>query len=120
MDDIRLATEEEVKTIAERADLTRGCSVWAMGKDLAVVRQCIELDPVFYAEDSSNQRKLVFIWGLMNMLRATGTPEVYFNVPVALEQYRKVVEHFGAEPTSMEPEIRYKKSLFHVEKANQQ
>ena len=82
-----------------------------MGNDLAVVRDTVEIDPVFFDENSSYKRKLMFFWGLENMLRAMGYSESYFNVHAENESFISVLKHLGAEPVSEVPEIRFKKSL---------
>jgi hypothetical protein len=48
---------------------------------------------------------------LESILRFQGVQEIYFNVPVADEQYIKVLQTWGATTTSMEPEYRFKKVL---------
>jgi len=84
--------------------------VLAMGDSLAVWRIANELDPIVF-NSASNAQKYMFLWGMQNLLRGAGATEVYFNVAVANEQFRSVVEHLGATPTSREPEIRYKITL---------
>lgn len=110
LDKIRLATPEEIESIKDKADLTPTSRVLAMGEQLAVWRIANELDPVFY-NGASDAKKYWFIWGLENILRGAGATEFYFNVSNMDHDYRKIVEHFGAEPTNVEPEIRYKKVL---------
>lgn len=112
MDSIRLATPEEIEGIAADSDLTPASSVVTFGgKDFAVVRQCWEIDPMHFAPDSSTSRRLIFGMNLETMLRFNGVKELYFNVPVADEKYIKVLETWGASPTSREPELRFKKVL---------
>jgi hypothetical protein len=115
MDNVRLATAEEVEAIKERANLTPTSTVYALGSgeklDLAVIRQVVELDPVFFHENSSTERRKLFIWGLENGLRMMGIPEYYFNVHADQERWRAIVEKDGAELTSLAPEVRYKKRL---------
>lgn len=110
LDKIRQATPEEVAAISANSDLTPMSQVLAMGDSLAVWRIANELDPIHF-NSASNSQKYLFLWGLQNLLRGSGATEVYFNVAVANEQFRQVVEHLGAEPTSREPEIRYKITL---------
>lgn len=116
MEPIRLATPEEIETIKAESDLTPGCTVVAFpqgeGKEpmFAVLRQVYEIDPVFY-NGGTIQRKSLFIWALENMLRFSGAPEYYFNVPATDENYQEHVKHWGAEALSKEPEIRFKKRL---------
>lgn len=107
LEKIRLATPEEVEAIAKEADLTPMSKVLAMGDMRAVWRVAHELDPVFYG-DAPDARKYKFIWGIENIMKGSGCTEFYFNVPVSDEKYNKIVEHFGAQRTSKEPEYRYK------------
>lgn len=81
-----------------------------MGDSLAVWRITNEIDPVHF-NSASNSQKYMFIWGLENILRGTGATEFYFQIPVVNEEFRKIAEHFGAVPTSKEPELRYKIAL---------
>lgn len=112
MDIVRLATPEEVDKIAATSDLTPTSTVITFGgKDFAVVRQCWEIDPMHFAPESNTQRRLIFGMNLETMLRMNGVKEVYFNVPIADEKYLKVLETWGASPTSKEPELRLKKVL---------
>lgn len=111
LEKIRTATPEEVLAIKETSDLTPMSQVLAMGDSKAVWRIANELDPFHFGPATSNAQKYLFLWGLQNLLRGSGATEVYFNVAVANEQFRQVVEHLGAEPTSKEPELRYKITL---------
>lgn len=112
MDAIRYATPEEVEAIASTSDLTSGSQVITYGgKDLAVIRQCVEIDPMHFHPDSRTMRRLQFAQNLETWLRLQGVKEIYFNVPVADEAYIKVLETWGATPTSKEPELRFKKVL---------
>lgn len=112
MDIVRLATPEEVEGIASDSDLTSASSVITFGgKDFAVLRSCMEIDPMHFHPDSTTQRRLIFAMNLETMLRLNGVKEVYFNVPVSDEKYIKVLETWGATPTSKEPELRFKKVL---------
>lgn len=112
MDKIRNATPEEIAAFAQHADLTPNSEVVTYGgKDFAVIRRCVEIDPMFFHPDSGTSRRLIFGMNLETVLRMSGVSEIYFNVPVADEAYRKVLDTWGAEPVSQEPEIRYKKVL---------
>jgi len=109
---IRRATEEEVKQIAESSDLTPASTVWVWDSDKAVIRTAVEVDPVHFAEGSGKQRKALFFWGLMNMLRASGVPEIYFNIDAeGTEDYQAVLEKLGAQKTTAKPQFRYKINL---------
>lgn len=82
-----------------------------MGNDIAVIRDTVEVDPVFFAENSNYKRKAMFFWGIENMLRAMGYTELYFNVQADNETFISVLKNLGAEPVSEAPEIRFKKKL---------
>ena len=110
LEKIRLATPEETEKIAAESDLIPTSRVLAMGEMRAVWRVANEIDPVFYG-DAPDGRKYKFIWGLENILRGSGATEYYFQVPVTDEKYLKVVESFGAQRTSKEPEFRFKVTL---------
>ena len=111
MDPIRSATIEEIKTIEDEADLTGQSGVLRFGNDMAVIRSCTEIDPVFFDSESSYSRKLMFIWGIENILRANGLTEYYFNISPEDKAWKQTVEKYGAKPQSLQPEIRYKKLL---------
>ena len=111
LDKIQLATPEDIESIAKHSDLTPTSQVLKMGDNQVVWRICNELDPFHFGPNSSNSQKYLFLWGLQNILRGAGATEVYFNIAVANEQFRNIVEHLGAKPTSREPELRYKITL---------
>lgn len=111
---IRLATQEEVDKIKDRADLTPASAVWTWPKDngepdMAVIRACTEIDPMFFSPTSNNQRKVMFAWGIFNVLRAMNTREVYFDVDAeGMEDYISLLEKMGAEKTTTKPQFRFK------------
>jgi hypothetical protein len=80
-----------------------------MGRVLGVVRPVVELDPIHF-NDSPDRDKVLFLWGMQNMLRATGQTALYFNIHASGEmaRLREIVDKLGAKPTSTEPEFRYK------------
>lgn len=111
---IRNASENEINSIKDRADLTASSSVWCWPDDKgevdsAVIRQCVEIDPVFFAPTSGNSRKMFFFWGLVNMLKANGAREVYFDIDAeGSEQYVNILEKLGATKTTAKPQYRFK------------
>lgn len=112
MDIIRKATPEEIEKFADRSDLTPTSDVLTFGgKDFAVIRNCTEIDPMFFADESTTQRRMLFAMNLESILRFQGIREIYFNVAVRDEKYIKVLDTWGATPTSLEPELRFKKVL---------
>lgn len=112
LEPIRLATQEEVEAIAAESDLGPGCMVLKYGPITGVVRNVMELDPVFYG-DAKNSQKLYFVSNVETWMRLNGLPFYYFNVPATeeFEEYREIVKRTGAKQTSREPEIRFKKAL---------
>jgi hypothetical protein len=112
---IRLAKPEEIEKLKEKADIDVGCTVLALdgknGTDFAVMRTITEVDPIFFDNSTPDSRKALFVWGIENMLRMVNLPFYYFNVAVDEAAWRSVVEKWGAEQTSLAPEIRYKKLL---------
>ena len=111
MDAIKLATPEQVERIRAESNLSDSSRVLAMGEDLAVLQQVTEVDPVFFAEGTSNSRKLMFIWGIENFLRLIGTRQYAFNIHAKDEAWQRVVETHGARTISTEPELRFVKDL---------
>jgi hypothetical protein len=112
MDIVRLATEEEVKPIADKCDLTSASSVVTYGgKDFAVFRNCFELDPVIFGEDTTTKRRALFLMNIETALRLQGFKEIYFNIKADDEQWMELAKHWGAVQTSPSPEIRFKKVL---------
>ena len=108
---IRLASDEEVAEIAKTSLLTPMSSVYKFRNNKAVIRTAIEIDPVMFSPSAALRERAMFIWGLENMLRATGAREYFFNVAASDEDWQKAVEHWKAERTSAEPEYRYRKEL---------
>lgn len=112
MDTIRLATPEDVEGISDGMDITPTSTVVTFGgKDFAVVRDVRELEPVIFHQDTTDKRKLLFLMNLETALRLQGTREMYFNIPADDQTYIDVMKHWGAEPVSRMPCIRFKKVL---------
>ena len=112
MDKIRLATPEDVEGISQKMDITPNSTVVTFGgKDFAVIRNVMELDPVIFAEDTTDRRKLFFLTNLETALRLQGITEVYFNVVADDKVYNDVLKNWGAESISTAPQVRYKKVL---------
>ena len=124
MDQIRFASADEVESIKLEADLQPGCVVLAFdnaatGKpDLAVLRACVELDPVVFAPETQSRRMALFMWALAQHLRLTNTPSFYFQTAVSNEAWQKVAKTFGAVQVSPEPEYRMKVDLSGNQKDN--
>jgi hypothetical protein len=112
MDIIRFATPEEFEPIIPVSDITGATSVITFGgKDFAVIRNCFEADPVIFAPDTTDKRKLLFLMNLETALRLQGLKEFYFNIPADDQTYLDVMKHWGAIERSTSPEIRFKKVL---------
>ena len=112
MDQIRLATVEEVEDKHQLLDITPTSTVVSFGgKDFAVVRDTRELDPILFSPTTGNQRKILFLMNLETALRLQGTKELYFNIPADDPDYIAVMRNWGAEPIKEVPMIRMKKVL---------
>ena len=112
VDTIRLATQPEIEEKQHLMDITPASTVITMGgKDFAVLRNCFELDPVMFDESTGDKRKLFFLTNLETAMRLQGVREVYFNIKADDEAWMNIAKHWGAEPTSPQPEIRFKKVL---------
>ena len=117
MDQIRFATVSEVESIKATSDLQPGCVVLAFENaatgrpDLAVVRTCVEVDPVYFNEETSKRRITMFMWALAQHLRLTNAPSFYFQTAVDNEEWHKVAKSFGAIQISPVPEYRFKVEL---------
>lgn len=113
MDNVRLATAEEIETMREHSDLEFATAVYAMGDARATFRMAPELDPVDFANLPVNGRRYL-ISTLEAHMRLSGLKAYYFNVPASEEfdHYREIVEKWGAVKTGASgPEFRYKKPL---------
>jgi hypothetical protein len=112
MDIIRYATPEECEQIAPVSDITNASSVITFGgKDFAVVRNCLELDPVIFHQDTTDKRKALFLMNLETALRVQGIKEIYFEAPADDERYLSVLRNWGAVDRTDKPQIRFKKVL---------
>ena len=111
---IRLATPEEVEGVKDHSDLTPLSQVWVWPNekgtpDIAVLRNCLETDPVIFGETSGGQRKALFYWSLCNMLRASGRGEVYFSIDAdSPQEYIDILKKMGGEQTTEKPQLRFK------------
>jgi hypothetical protein len=112
---LRLATQEEIEAIKDSSDLDVGCSVLALdtqqGTAKAVIRSCIEVDPVYFPDEMNDKLKMFFGRDIETHLEAKGVTHYYFNVACDQEEWQKVVETWGAQRTSKVAEFRYKKIL---------
>lgn len=118
MNRIRLATVEEVKSIAPVSDLDESCLVFALdtqqGTPLGVVRTVVEIDPVVYPETwkGNNERlKMLFQRDLETIIFAKGAPKYYFNVHADDKKMVDAMATLGAENISTAPEFRFRKRL---------
>jgi hypothetical protein len=115
MKKIRLATEEEITSIQDRADLDTGCTVVALdtpnGPILGVMRQIVELDPVVFPPKVDDRTKYMFIRDAEILMMARGVPFYYFNIKTEDESWIKIAERAGAQKTSEGPEFRFKKII---------
>lgn len=113
LEPIRPATSQEVEELikAGNCDIMPGTVVVKMGEHTAVLRTVLELDPLLMAPGASDREKAIFIWGIENFLRCSGTLAYYFNLHTDDETWNQVVESWGAKKTSTAPEFRFKKAL---------
>lgn len=114
---IRLATEDEINTIRDKSDLLPGgTQVLALdndkgGADLAVVRRCVELNPVIYADETNDLRRARFVYALEERFLGAGIDRYYFQVDVSKTDYINTLKHWGAEQVSPVPEYRFLKVI---------
>jgi hypothetical protein len=112
---IRLATPEEVETIRATADLDSTCIVLALesaqGIGLAVIRQAVELDPIYFPPEWNTKQKVFFIRDLETVMHAKGAISYYFNVDATNETWIENIKNWGAETVSLQPELRFKVTL---------
>jgi hypothetical protein len=112
---LRFATQEEVESIAHGSDIDGNCRVLVLdtpaGVAMAVVRLCVEVDPVYFPPNSSTRIRAGFVRDLETYLSATGVQSYYFNVVHNDAIWHRAVEHWGAQRVSFSPEFRYKKVL---------
>jgi len=115
MNRIRLATEEECKSIADNSDLSP--MTYVMGLDtkqgviLGVIRQAIELNPVHFPEGLPDRMKYMFMRDIETHLAAKGAFAYYFQIDPAKEEYIATMKHYGAQQVSPIPELRFVRQL---------
>jgi len=117
MQHIRVATEEEVNKIRDKSDLMPGYTqVLALDNDkgsadLAVVRNCYELNPVIYAEGTNDLRRARFLYSLEERFLGAGVDRYYFMLQADDAHYIKVAKSWGAEQVSPHAEVRMLKVI---------
>lgn len=115
MQRLRSATDEEVEKIRATSDLDATCIVLALdtpqGTALAVIRNPVEVDPVYFPEGASTKLNAFFIRDIETFLSAKGISSYYFNCDPANEVWVEAVKHWGAEQVSTKEELRFKKIL---------
>ena len=110
LEKIRMATPAEVESISAKSNLNPMSRVLAMGDSLAVWKIVHELDPVVL--NGGNTAKFYkFVWGIENIMRGSGVDAYHFQCPVGNKEYQKIIEEFGGERISTEPQFRYKVNL---------
>jgi hypothetical protein len=128
VDAIRLASAEEIASIVLKSDLDVRVPTQIVAfdnhqtnvPDLAVIKQVFELDPVHFADQSSDKRKALFMWSMMNHLRLIGTPVVYFSIAAGDSEWQQNARNFGVEQVSAAPELRFKMTLVKDQSVNQE
>ena len=117
MKHIRLATKDEVDRIRDRADLLPGSTqILALdaekgSPDVAVIRQCFEINPIIYGEHTNDIRRARFLWALEERLLGAGVDRYYFQLDASNEPYMEVAKNWGAEQVSPHPEFRFLKVI---------
>src|SRR5258708_32742164 len=118
MNRIRLATQEEIETIKDVADLDVGCNVFALNPNadgsgkpgLAVRRICTEIDPLV-TDGLSTRFKAIFIRDLETVMTAQATAHYYFNVDPDDIHWIEFIQKCGAGQVSPKPLLRFKRIL---------
>jgi len=114
---IRPATEDEILAIKDCSDILPGrTQILALDdghgdRDIAVVRNCVERNPVIYAKNTNDLRRVRFLYSLEERLLGAGIDRYYFQLNAADAHYIKVAENFGAQQVSPHPEIRMLKVI---------
>lgn len=114
---LRIATPEEVEAIRDKSDLLPEHTqilAWDNargGADIAVIRNCFEVNPVIYAEGTNDVRRAKFLFALEERLLGAGVDRYYFELDASNSHYIKVAENFGAQQVSPHPEIRMLKVI---------
>ena len=117
MKHLRLATEEEINAIRDRSDLMpHHTQVLALDgdagtPDIAVVRDCIEVNPVVYGSSTNDLRRARFLYALEERLLGAGVDRYYFQLDASNLHYIKVAKAWGAEQVSPHPEVRMLKVI---------
>lgn len=112
-----MATVEEVQGIRDRADLMpNNAYVLALDADkgtpdLAVIRRCVEVNPIIYGSETTDPRRNRFIYALEERLLGAGVDRYYFQVDASKEDYINTIKHWGAEQISPGPELRFLKII---------
>jgi hypothetical protein len=112
---IRLAVPEEVESIRATSDLDSTCVVLALetaqGIGLAVIRQAVELDPIYFPPEWNTKQKTFFVRDIETVMQAKGAVTYYFNVDATNEVWIENLKNWGAEQVSPTPELRFKVTL---------
>jgi hypothetical protein len=114
---IRVATEAEIERAKNGSDMGgEPFAVYAFDNkageaDLAVVKNVIEVDPVFYAPSTNDVQKVRFQWGIEERLMGAGVFRYACNVRAVDERWRRILREWGFQEQSSEPEIRMVRNL---------
>jgi hypothetical protein len=74
--------------------------------DIAVVRRCIEVNPIIYGSETTDPRRARFVYALEERLLGAGVDRYYSQFDASKTEYIKTMEHYGFERISPVPEIR--------------
>ena len=111
---VRLASKEEVEALRASSNYSRDSVVFAFDQnagdpDFAVLRRVVELDPVRFGKRTNDIGKARFVHSLEARMMGMGIEQYFFNVKASDERWQRVIESWGAQRTSPEPEIRFQK-----------
>ena len=114
---IRPATDEEVNKIRATSDFGgEPFAVYAMENqqgefDLAVVKNVIEVDPIYYAPNTNDFQKARFQWGLEERLMGAGIHRYAVSPHASDTRWIRIIKEWGFKQQSTEPEIRLYRNL---------
>jgi hypothetical protein len=79
--------------------------------DLAVVKEVVELDPVYFGPKTTDAQKARFIWALEERMAGAGVQQYRFAVRYDDEVWKKVIQNWGGHLLNEYPESRFEKEL---------
>jgi hypothetical protein len=108
LDHVRLATQEEIDQIADKSDILPGkTQVLAKGNIRAVVRFPVEANPIIWGEGTTDRERIAFVYALEERMLGAGFDRYYCQVDAQDDKWQKVIENWGFQQVSPQPELRY-------------